>query len=108
MIYIIIGLFIGIMVGYYIPFDIPRIYGPLLSVAFLASIDSVLGAFCATFRNLYKTKIFLVGFFMNSLVASLLCYAGMKIGIDLYLVGVFVFGFRIFKNLGEIRRYYID
>lgn len=108
MIYILIGLFVGIIVGYFVPVDIPIIYGPLLSVAFLAAIDSVLGASCAAIHDLYKTKIFVSGFFINSIVASALCYAGMKIGIDLYLVGVLVFGFRIFKNLGEIRRYYID
>lgn len=108
MIYILVGLLVGVMFGYFVPVDIPQIYGPLISVAFLAAVDSLLGAICADIKDQYKTKIFLGGFFINSIVASALCYAGMKIGIDLYLVGVFVFGFRIFKNLGEIRRYYID
>lgn len=108
MIYILIGLVVGVLLGYFVPIDIPKIYGPLISVAFLAAVDAVLGAICADIKNRYKTKIFLGGFFINSIVASLLCFAGMKIGIDLYFVGILVFGFRIFKNLAEIRRYYID
>lgn len=108
MIYIILGLTIGILLGIVFPNDIPKVYAPLLSIAIMASMDSVLGAICAFHKKLYNVKIFLSGFFLNSFVAMLLCYIGMKLGIDLYFVGILVFGFRIFKNIGEIRRYYIN
>ncbi|WP_367883066.1 DUF1290 domain-containing protein, partial [Phascolarctobacterium faecium] len=39
--------------------------------------------------------------------AAFLCYVGMILGIDLYLVGILIFGMRIFQNLAAIRHLFL-
>ena len=38
----------------------------------------------------------------------LLTYLGQKLNVDIYLAAIFVFVWRMFNNLGIIRRYYIE
>jgi small basic protein len=49
--------------------------------------------------------IFTSGFFVNMLLAAGLAYMGDRLGVELYLAAVIVFGVRLFNNLGIIRRY---
>ena len=94
----IIGLTIGIIAGIYCPYSIPPEYARLMAVAVMAGLDAVLGGIRASLGN---------GFFINGILAAFLCYAGNMIGIDLYMVAIFIFGMRIFQNIGVIRRLYM-
>lgn len=101
------GLAVGIILGIYSPFALPVEYAKLLSVALLAGVDAVLGGVRAAMDGNYDTEVFISGFFVNGILAAILCYAGTLLGIDLYMVGVLIFGMRIFQNLAIIRRLYM-
>ena len=53
-------------------------------------------------------KIFISGFFGNAILAILLTVLGEKLNIDIYLAAIVVFVWRMFMNLGIIRRYYVE
>lgn len=101
------GLLVGLIAGSYCPFALPHEYTRLLAVAVWAGFDAVLGGIRAAMENVYDTGVFISGFFINGLLASVLCYCGPMIGIDLYMVAILIFGIRIFQNLGIIRRLYM-
>lgn len=100
----ILGLIAGLIIGIFLPFHIPQAYSNYAAVAILAALDSVLGGFSASLEGRFDIKVFLSGFFGNSLLAALLAFIGDKLGIQLYLAAVFAFGNRIFLNFGNIRR----
>lgn len=101
----IIGLILGIIAGIFIPYTIPQEYSAYVAVAILAALDSVFGGIAATLRGNFDIKIFLSGFFGNSVLAAALAYIGDQLGIQLYLAAVFAFGNRLFLNFAVIRRY---
>ena len=47
------------------------------------------------------------GFVTNAVVAVLLTFIGDRLSLDLYLVALINFGFRIFNNVALIRRHFI-
>ena len=53
-------------------------------------------------------KIFVSGFFINSITAVLLTYLGNKLNVDIALAAIVVFVGRIFIDLAIIRRYYVE
>ncbi len=103
-----LGLIVGLLIGIFIPFHIPQTYSNYAAVAILAALDSVLGGLLASMDGKFKIKVFLLGFFSNSLLAALLAYIGDKLGIQIHLAAIFAFGNRIFLNFGNIRRKLIN
>ena len=55
----------------------------------------------------FDTRIFVSGFYTNFLLAAGLTFLGDRLGIDLYLVALFAFGWRIFQNVAVIRRHFL-
>jgi small basic protein len=55
-------------------------------------------------ENRFDLFSFLSGFTFNSLLAAALTYLGDRLGIDLYMAAVVVFGVRLFDNLAIVRR----
>lgn len=108
MIIAIIGLVVGILVGLYLPVTYPAALSLYISVAILASLDSVFGGFRANLENKFDTEIFVTGFFSNAVLAALLAYIGDKLGVPLYYAAVFAFGSRLFENFAIIRRHLIN
>ncbi|NLZ54795.1 MAG: small basic family protein [Thermoanaerobacteraceae bacterium] len=104
MIYSLIGIMLGLLIGYYSPIVVPTIYAPYVSISILAALDSVLGGIKAIEEDCFDINIFITGFFCNALMAGLLAYFGDRLGIQLYLAAIFAFGVRIFQNLAIIRR----
>ncbi|WP_425807063.1 small basic family protein [Desulfitobacterium sp. Sab5] len=101
----ILGLILGLAIGWFSPFTVPVEYSKYLSVAILAALDSVLGGLRAAQEEHFDSTVFLTGFFTNILLAGLLAYIGDRIGVDLYLAAVVAFGVRLFNNLAIIRRH---
>jgi small basic protein len=99
-----LGLIIGIVLGIFIPYDIPAAYSNYVAIAILAAIDSVFGGVLATLQKKFNLSVFLTGFFGNAILAAMLAYIGDKLGIQLYLAAVFAFGNRLFLNFAIIRR----
>lgn len=104
---IIIGCVIGALIGMNAPV-ISYTYSSYLSIAIIAALDTVFGGISSVIKKNFDLKIFLSGFFGNAILSMLLTYLGEKLNVDIYLAAIFVFVWRMFNNLGIIRRYYIE
>ncbi|GMA49159.1 hypothetical protein GCM10025857_05160 [Alicyclobacillus contaminans] len=100
----IIGLLLGVGVGLAANVDIPVAYSSYFSIAILAALDTVFGGVRASLEKTFDGAVFITGFFFNTLVAALLAYIGVQLGVDLYLAAVVAFGVRLFQNIAVIRR----
>ena len=106
MIYIVlVSLVIGLLIGYASPIVIPLAYAKLFSVALVAALDAAFGGLRAAVAARFDKRVFVTGFFSNTLLAATLVFIGDRLAIDLYYVALLAFGFRIFKNLAILRRY---
>ena len=103
----VLGLVFGVALGLLSTVAIPVAFAKYLSIAVLASLDSLLGGWRAILEDHFDTPILLSGFLTNAFVAALLAYVGDILGLDLYLAAVVAFGLRIFSNIGFIRRFLI-
>ena len=103
MIYLILGSLLGILVGVLVPV-IPYEYAKYTAVATVAAFDSVVGGINGMIKNNFDIKIFVSGFFTNSIIAILLTMLGESLDVDIFLAAIFVFVTRIFTNLSYIRR----
>ncbi|MDU2066619.1 MAG: small basic family protein [Sporomusaceae bacterium] len=101
------GLILGIILGSLIPFSLPAEYAKFMSVALLASLDSVFGGLRSALEEKFDNTVFITGFFTNALLAAGLVFIGERLGIDLYYVASLAFGLRVFQNLAIIRRYFL-
>lgn len=108
MIYVLLGLALGVALGIVTPSYIPKSYAPYFSVALMSGLDTVFGGLRAAMENRYENTVFLSGFFVNMLVAVFFCYAGTLLNIDFYLIVILVLGMRVFNNLAIIRRLYLE
>ncbi len=104
---IIIGCILGALVGINIP-TISYTYSSYLAIAIIAALDSVFGGISGTLKGEFDFKVFISGFFCNSLLSILLTYLGNKLNVDIYLAAIVVFVGRMFINLTIIRKYYIE
>lgn len=104
----VVGLLIGIILGFVLDVNISDKLSPYMSVAILACLDSVFGAIRANLSKSFQPDIFISGFFGNAVLAALLAYLGDKLGIPIYIAAVIVFGGRIFDNFAIIRRLIIE
>jgi len=103
MIIAILGILLGVFIGLYIPFEFTTISSLYVSVGILAAIDSILGALRSSFEDRFDSVVFISGFFVNALLAIALSYIGDKLGVPIYYAAIFVFGTRMFNNIGFIR-----
>ena len=104
---IIVGCILGAIVGINSPI-IPYSYSSYLAIAIIAALDSVFGGIAGTLKGEFNFKVFISGFFCNSILSMLLTYLGNKLNVDIYLAAIVVFVGRMFINLTIIRKYYID
>ena len=106
MIYIVIvSVLFGLVIGYSSPLVIPVAYSKIFSVALVAALDAAFGGLRAVVSERFDKRVFVTGFFSNTLLAAALVFIGDRLGIDLYYVALLAFGFRMFKNLAMLRRY---
>lgn len=101
------GLIVGLFIGTMFPIRIPPEFAKFMSIALLASLDSVFGGLRAGIEEKFDNTVFITGFFTNALLAAGLAYLGERLGMDLYYVALLAFGLRIFQNLAIIRRYFL-
>lgn len=104
---ILIGCVVGAILGSLAPV-IPYTYSSYLSIAIIAALDSVFGGIASVIKGNFDLKIFLSGFFGNSILSIALTFLGQKLNVDIYLAAIVVFVGRMFTNLAIIRRHYID
>lgn len=104
---IIIGCIIGALIGMNAPV-ISYTYSSYLSIAIIAALDTVFGGISSVINRNFDLKIFLSGFFGNSILSIALTYLGERLNVDIYLAAIVVFVGRMFTNLAIIRRYYVE
>ncbi len=100
----VVGLIIGLSVGFFLDLRIPLEYSNYLSIALLAGLDTIFGGIRSYLEKMFNVRIFMSGFFFNTLLAAGLAFLGGFLGIDLYLAAIVAFGVRLFNNLAVIRR----
>jgi len=102
-----VGLGLGVVLGLVLNVSVSPELARYTAVAILAGLDSVLGAVRAELDGHYDNRVFITGFVANTMVAVVLTFLGDRLGIDLYLVALIVFGLRIFQNVALIRRHFL-
>jgi small basic protein len=101
------GFIAGIIAGLFFSVEIPAVYARYISIALLASFDTLIGGLKSYLKHEFDELIFVSGFIFNSILAVIISYLGDRLGIELYLAVIFVFGVRIFQNLAELRREFV-
>ena len=105
MIWAILGILIGIILGLGVDIPIPIEYTRYTAVVSIGILDALFGAIRAEVtKDHYDTVIFISGLLFNIALAIGITFLGDKLGLDLYLAATVVFTFRIFANVGISRR----
>ncbi len=109
MIWALFGTLLGIIIGLSINYTIPIEYIKYTAVVIIGILDALFGAGKAEVtNNKYNPTIFLTGLGFNIILALAITLLGEKLGLDLYLAVAVVFTFRIFSNLGIVRRAFLN
>lgn len=104
MVIALIGILIGGVIGFLLPYTYNTAYSLYITIAILACLDSVFGGVRANLEEKFDIKVFISGFFGNSILAAFLAYIGDRLGVPLYYAAIFTFGGRLFDNFAAIRR----
>ena len=99
---------VGILAGIVFPFYVPSELSKYLAIVVLAMMDSAFGGASAMLRKCFDVNAFVSCFVGNAVLGLALTFLGEKLGVDLFLVAVLVFGTRLFNNLSTIRRHYLS
>ena len=108
MITVALAVMLGILAGLFVPYNLSNDTLPYVAVALLAALDTIFGAIWSNLEKRFKVGMFMTGLISNALLAILFTFMGNKLGLDLSLAVVVVFGVRIFNNLSNIRRYLFE
>ncbi|UGQ10763.1 small basic family protein [Yinghuangia sp. ASG 101] len=103
----VLGLAMGVVVGFFARPVIPADLEPYLPIAVVAALDAVFGGVRALLDGIFDDKVFVVSFLSNVVVAALIVFLGDKLGVGAQLSTgvVVVLGIRIFSNAAAIRRH---
>ncbi len=104
---VLLGLILGVVLGWFLRFDVPLWMQPYLPIAVVAALDAVFGALRALLDGIFDNKVFAVSFLSNVIVAALIVFLGDQLGVgdELSTGVVVVLGIRIFSNAAAIRRH---
>lgn len=105
MVWALLGIFIGVLVGLTINYPIPMELTKYTAVVIMGILDALFGAIRAEVtKDQFNAVIFITGLLVNVILSIAITLLGDKLGLDLYLAAAFVFTFRIFSNVGITRR----
>jgi len=98
---------VGVVLGLALEPTVPLWLQPYLPIAVVAALDTVFGGVRAQLDGIFDSKVFVVSFVSNVLVAALVVFLGDKLGVggQLSTGVVVVLGIRIFGNAAAIRRH---
>jgi small basic protein len=102
-----LALVAGIVAGLILKPTVPTSLEPYLPIAVVAALDAVFGGIRARLDRIFDSKVFVVSFVSNVVVAALIVFLGDKLGVggQLSTAVVVVLGIRIFSNAAAIRRH---
>lgn len=101
-----IALVAGIVLGLILRPTVPGWLEPYLPIAVVAALDAVFGGLRAYLERIFDSKVFVVSFVFNVLVAALIVFLGDQLGVGTQLSTaiIVVLGIRIFGNAAALRR----
>jgi small basic protein len=101
-----VALGVGIVIGTVSGPQVPASVAPYLPIAVVAALDAVFGGVRAYLDGIFDSKVFVVSFVFNVLVAALIVWLGDQLGVGTQLSTaiVVVLGIRIFGNAAALRR----
>lgn len=101
-----LGLVIGVALGFMLQPDVPLWLEPYLPIAIVAALDAMVGGVRARLEGIFDEKVFVVSFVGNTVIAALIVFLGDQLGAGSQLSTgvVVVLGIRIFSNVAGIRR----
>ena len=101
-----IGLLVGVVAGLVLQPTVPLWLQPYLPIAVVAALDAVFGGLRAYLERIFDSKVFVISFVFNVLVAALIVYVGDQLGVGTQLSTaiIVVLGIRIFGNAAALRR----
>lgn len=102
-----LALIAGVVAGLILRPTVPGALEPYLPIAVVAALDAVFGGVRARLDGIFDSKVFVVSFISNVIVAALIVFLGDKLGVGAQLstAVVVVLGIRIFSNAAAIRRH---
>ena len=102
----VLALIAGVVLGIYLDPTVPAALQPYLPIAVVAALDAVFGGLRAYLEGIFDSKVFVVSFVFNVLVAALIVYVGDQLGVGTQLSTaiIVVLGIRIFGNAAALRR----
>lgn len=100
------ALVVGIVLGIIFSPEVPVFLQPYLPIAVVAALDAVFGGLRAYLDGIFDSKVFVVSFVFNVVVAALLVLLGDQLGVGTQLstAVIVVLGIRIFGNAAALRR----
>ena len=105
---IFIAVAVGALIAFAVDWYIPVSLTSYVAIIILAALDSIFGACRSYLEKKFDHIIFITGLIGNSVIAAFLMFVGDRLGADLYLAAVLVFGTRMFQNFASIRRFFIN
>lgn len=94
---------IGVLGGVLVPQNLPPSFTPFLAIGLLAACNTLFGGIAAQVHHKFDVRAFVFGFFINTILAMVLTFAGVKLGVDFSFAAIVYFGTRIFNNLAKIQ-----
>ncbi|CAM5701114.1 hypothetical protein MAUB1S_02871 [Mycolicibacterium aubagnense] len=100
------ALVVGIVVGLIFHPSVPEAVQPYLPIAVVAALDAVLGTAGLPGADFFDSKVFVISFVFNVLVAAVIVYVGDQLGVGTQLSTaiIVVLGIGIFGNAAALRR----
>lgn len=102
----IVALAIGVVLGLVFHPNVPDAVAPYLPIAVVAALDALFGGARTCLDQIFDSKVFVVSFVFNVLVAALIVFVGDQLGVGTQLSTaiIVVLGIRIFGNAAALRR----
>lgn len=102
----IVALVVGIVLGLVFRPSVPDVVAPYLPIAVVAALDALFGGARAYLDSIFDSKVFVVSFVFNVLVAAVMVFVGDQLGVGTQLSTaiIVVLGIRIFGNAAALRR----
>ncbi len=108
MMFFIIAVLVGVLLGILIPYNLNSSMLSYVAVALIAALDSVLGGLLANLNKRFNINVFMIGLVSNAILGIFLTFIGNILGISLSFAVIIVFGVRMFNNMASIRRLTFD
>ncbi|MFA9423183.1 MAG: DUF1290 domain-containing protein [Sedimentibacter sp.] len=108
MIYVALGLVLGVIAGLSLNLVYSPEYAVYISLAILAIINTIFNMLTENLKDELtplKSGMFLVG---DLAFALILGYIGEQLGLPIYLAAIFAFGNNIYKNLSIISNFFVE